>query len=87
MRTSLELRLKALWRSLRVVRGTTALGENIREAEETIAAMRVEREAAERLARAIHQQVKRGKRTEDHGLLGNLACILDHVTSEPPPFV
>lgn len=35
--------------------------------------------------RQIHQAVKRGKDTEDHGLIGNLKCILDHVTDVPDP--
>lgn len=29
--------------------------------------------------REIHQALKRGGATQDHGLMGNLACILDHV--------
>lgn len=34
------------------------------------------------LVREIHQAIKRGKRTEDHGLIGNLKCILDHALSD-----
>ena len=28
----------------------------------------------------VHQLLKRGDRTEDHGLIGNLDCIIDHLT-------
>jgi hypothetical protein len=38
----------------------------------------------ESLVRQIHQAVKRGERTQDHGLIGNLTCILDHVLPSPP---
>lgn len=42
---------------------------------------------AERLARQIHQILKRDERTQDHGLVGNLRCILDHLCSGPDPDV
>lgn len=50
------------------------------------AVARLEREIAEisRLVRDIHQCIKRGEVTEDHGLIGNLRCILDHVAPKPP---
>jgi hypothetical protein len=38
----------------------------------------------ESLVRQIHQAVKRGERTQDHGLIGNLTCILGHVLPSPP---
>lgn len=40
---------------------------------------------ATRLAREIHQALKRGERTQDHGLIGNLKCILDHVLPDFDP--
>jgi hypothetical protein len=38
----------------------------------------------EQRVREIHQQLKRGPSTQDHGVLGNLACILDHIIPDPP---
>lgn len=42
------------------------------------------------LVREIHGVLKRGEATEDHGLIGNLRCILDSVLSikhpMPDPF-
>ena len=38
----------------------------------------------ESLVRDIHKAVKRGEDTRDHGLIGNLRCILDHVLTDPP---
>ena len=38
----------------------------------------------ESLVRDIHKAVKRGEDTQDHGLIGNLRCILDHVLPDPP---
>ena len=38
----------------------------------------------ESLVRDIHKAVKRGEGTQDHGLLMNLRCILDHVLADPP---
>lgn len=49
--------------------------------------LRRELESAAVLARDIHQCVKRGPTTEDHGLIGNLRCVLDHVAPTPPPLV
>jgi hypothetical protein len=43
-------------------------------------------EKIETLVRQIHEATKRGERTQDHGLIGNLRCILDHVLPNPPPF-
>lgn len=40
---------------------------------------------AEGLAADIHQAIKRGADTENHGLIGNLSCILDHVCSKNDP--
>jgi hypothetical protein len=42
---------------------------------------------ATRLVRDIHGVLKRGRATEDHGLIGNLKCILDSVCRkyDPPP--
>lgn len=37
------------------------------------------------LVREIHQVVKRGRSTQDHGLMGNLRCILDHVLPDTNP--
>lgn len=34
---------------------------------------------ATRLAREIHEHLKRGKATQDHGLVENLRCSLDHI--------
>ena len=39
------------------------------------------------LVRDIHRALKRGEKTEDHGLIGNLRCILDSVLPEPPGFL
>jgi len=41
----------------------------------------------EQLVREIHQAVKRGEDTQDHGLIGNLRCILDHVLPDVEPFL
>ena len=38
----------------------------------------------ESLVKQIHQQMKRGESTKDHGLIGNLECILDDLVSDPP---
>lgn len=35
--------------------------------------------------REIHEVLKRGKATQDHGLTGNLACILDTVCKKYDP--
>lgn len=40
-----------------------------------------------RLVNLIHKAVKRGEDTEDHGVIGNLRCILDHVLPDPPDFM
>lgn len=40
---------------------------------------------ATELARLIHQTLKRGPATVDHGLLGDLACVLDHVADGAHP--
>ena len=40
---------------------------------------------ATRIARAIHEALKRGEATEDHGLLGNLRCILDYIVAKYDP--
>lgn len=37
-----------------------------------------------RLVREIHRALKRGEATEDHGLIGNLRCILDSVLPDIP---
>lgn len=37
----------------------------------------------EGLVREIHQLVKRGEATQDHGVVGNLRCILDHLIPDP----
>ena len=42
------------------------------------------REEVEGLVRKIHQTLKRGESTQDHGLIGNLKCILDHVLPHIP---
>ena len=42
------------------------------------------REEVEGLVRKIHQTLKRGEGTQDHGLIGNLECILDHVLPHIP---
>lgn len=41
----------------------------------------------EPLVRQIHKLVKRGEATDDHGLIGNLHCILDHLLPDPPNFL
>lgn len=41
--------------------------------------------AATETTRKIHEALKRGQSTEDHGLLGNLACIYDHILSLDDP--
>lgn len=35
--------------------------------------------------REIHETMKRGKDTQDHGLMENLACILDHACRRHDP--
>lgn len=40
---------------------------------------------AEKLARQIHQALKQRERNIDHGLVGNLRCILDHVSRPYDP--
>lgn len=40
---------------------------------------------AHRLSTEIHRHLKRGERTQDHGLIGNLKCILDHVCRDSDP--
>ena len=39
------------------------------------------------LVRDIHRAIKRGEGTQDHGLIGNLRCILDAVSADPPDFL
>lgn len=39
------------------------------------------------LVKRIHQVIKRGADTKDHGLVGNLRCILDHLIPDPPNFM
>lgn len=50
-----------------------------------IRSLEVELREIEGVVRLIHEACKRGPATGDHGLKGNLACILDHVLPEPPP--
>jgi hypothetical protein len=40
---------------------------------------------ATKLTREIHEMLKRGPTTQDHGLIGNLECILDHFSPDIDP--
>ena len=41
-----------------------------------------EEDEVEQLVCSIHCLVKRGSDTQDHGVLGNLRCILDHIVDD-----
>lgn len=56
--------------------------ERLRQQSERIAELQEAHDTAELEVRKIHQVLKRGEATQDHGLMGNLACILDHVLSK-----
>lgn len=43
-----------------------------------------ELDEAAALVRRIHQLIKRGRDTDDHGLIGNLRCVLDHLSDARP---
>jgi len=55
------------------------------QARAEIAELRRDAEQVERDVRWIHQKLKRGEATQDHGLAGNLACIIDHLADAAAP--
>lgn len=61
---------------------TTRTAEMAKKWADHLLAERVE---VEGLVELIHQQLKRGKATADHGLILNLRCILEQVTPEVDP--
>jgi hypothetical protein len=60
---------------------------DIDDAIKRIEELQEERERVAQLARDIHQNLKRDERTPDHGLIGNLRCVLDHVLPDIDPGV
>jgi hypothetical protein len=64
--------------------GTFTIGGADADIVEAIA--EIERLAeATKLTREIHEMLKRGPTTQDHGLIGNLECILDHFSPDIDP--
>ena len=75
---------------LHILRNPHGFTENVVRQARLDGADRIEaldRELAEadRLVREIHQALKRRERTTDHGLVGNLKCILEHVSRDVDP--
>lgn len=55
------------------------LAAEVSRLSQRVGEMERELEDAQQSAKFIHQFLKRGEATTDHGLLGNLGCVIDHL--------
>ena len=53
--------------------------QSVRDARNALTALLAALQESEADVRWIHQKLKRGEATQDHGLRGNLCCIIDHL--------
>lgn len=69
--------------SAAIERMTDMEGDDVLLPKDEVAALLRERDALVDGIRMIHQALKRGEATKDHGPAGNLKCILDHISDIP----
>lgn len=79
--TTHEIAMQAIREALRLGlernNEANALRTELAARDKTIEALEVD-------VRWIHQKLKRGEATQDHGLKGNLRCIIDHLADDRP---